>query len=62
MNSFIGTSHFSFRMYGTYRQGCGSGSGLNDFVDPDPESGSIGKKNEEKMHFSLTFYRKHFYS
>jgi hypothetical protein len=24
------------------------GSGFNDFVDPDSESGSMGKKNEEK--------------
>jgi hypothetical protein len=33
----------------TIDQGCGSGSGFNDFVNPDPywESGSRGKKNEE---------------
>jgi hypothetical protein len=33
------------------------GSGFNDLEDPDPdsESGSMGKENEEKMHFSLTF-------
>jgi hypothetical protein len=33
------------------------GSGFNDFLDPDSESGSgsMDKKNEEKTHFSLTF-------
>jgi hypothetical protein len=30
------------------------GSGFNDFVDPDSESGSKGKKNEEKNAFFLT--------
>jgi hypothetical protein len=41
----------------TIMKGCGSGSGFNDFVDLDSESGSgsMGKKNEEKRHFSLTF-------
>jgi hypothetical protein len=29
------------------------GSGFNDFGDPDSDSGSMGKKNEEKMHFSF---------
>jgi hypothetical protein len=35
----------------TFNQGCGSG------LDPDSESGyeSMSEKNEEKMHFSLTF-------
>jgi hypothetical protein len=32
-------------------QGCGSGSGINDFVDPDPWT----RKMKKKMHFSLTF-------
>jgi hypothetical protein len=38
------------------------GSRFNDFVDPDPdlESGSMGKKNEEKMPFRYLF--KYFYS
>jgi hypothetical protein len=34
------------------------GSGFNDFVDPDSESGSMGhlaRKMKKKMHFSLTF-------
>jgi hypothetical protein len=34
-------------------QGCGSGSGFNDFFDPD--SGSMGKKNEEKNAPFLNF-------
>jgi hypothetical protein len=29
-------------------QACGSGSGFNDFVDPDSESGSMGKKMKKK--------------
>jgi hypothetical protein len=44
----------------TYMQGCGFG--VNDFVDPDSESGSMGKKNNEKnahfLNFLLHFYRK----
>jgi hypothetical protein len=38
-----------------YHQGCGSGS--NDFVDPDSESGSesMNKKNEEKNSLFLNF-------
>jgi hypothetical protein len=31
------------------------GSGFNDFVDPDLESGSMGKKNEEKNAIFLNF-------
>jgi hypothetical protein len=34
-------------------QGCGSG--FNDFVDPDSESGSMGNKNEEKNALFLNF-------
>jgi hypothetical protein len=36
-----------------FAQGCGSG--FNDFLDPDPESGSMGKKNEEKNALFLNF-------
>jgi hypothetical protein len=34
-----------------------SGSGFKDFVDPDPDpkSGSMGKKNEEKNALFLNF-------
>jgi hypothetical protein len=45
-----------------FPQGCGSGSGFRDFVDPDPywESGSRGKKTKkfqwEKSTFWLFFF------
>jgi hypothetical protein len=35
------------------KQGCGSGS--DDFVDADSESGSMGKKKEEKNALFLNF-------
>jgi hypothetical protein len=38
----------------------GCGSGFNDFVDPDSESGSMRKKNEEKNALLKLF--KHFCS
>jgi hypothetical protein len=38
----------------TFKQGCGSGSGFNDFVDSESGSGTMGKKNKKK-NFSLTF-------
>jgi hypothetical protein len=31
------------------------GYGFNDFVDPDSEAGSMGKKNEEKNALFLNF-------
>jgi hypothetical protein len=46
----------------TWNQGCGSGSGFSDFVDPDPywESGSRGKKMKKfqwkKALFGYSFF------
>jgi hypothetical protein len=42
--------------YYSYRQGCGSGSGFNDIVDPDPWA----RKKKKKCTFPQLF--KHFYS
>jgi hypothetical protein len=53
-----GRTHYIFLFLYGYRQGYGSGSGFNDFVDPDPWARKMKKKNAFFLNFLNIFIAK----